>query len=201
MKKIRWGMMFLMAVVFFAVLVVHAQSNKEFQPKKVTQKAVSVQSKDKVQPERIQKQTTSAVSEIKAGQKSIPERSALKGFPQGYKMVMDVLGELVGEYEWDNYRIPVRSTEQPSAIWISKNDNYTLEPGFVHASSVMRGDANADGVISIGDVVHLINYLFISGPDPYPTEVGDANCDGTVDIADAVHIVNYLFIGGPPPGC
>ena len=67
--------------------------------------------------------------------------------------------------------------------------------------SFIRGDANGDGVIDIGDVVYLVNYLFIDGPAPDPLEAGDANSDGKVDIADVVYLVNYLFIGGPPPGC
>jgi len=65
----------------------------------------------------------------------------------------------------------------------------------------MRGDANADGIVDIADVVYLINYLFVDGPPPDPLEAGDANCDGIVDIADAVYLINYLFLSGPPPGC
>jgi len=65
---------------------------------------------------------------------------------------------------------------------------------------VSPGDANGDGEINIADVVHLVNYLFIGGPDPVSLEAGDANCDGVINIADAVYLINYLFIGGPPPG-
>jgi M6 family metalloprotease-like protein len=65
--------------------------------------------------------------------------------------------------------------------------------------ALLIGDANADGVIDIADVVYLINYLFISGSAPEPLEAGDANCDGEVDIADAVYLINYLFIDGLPP--
>ncbi|KPJ65376.1 hypothetical protein AMJ44_10375 [candidate division WOR-1 bacterium DG_54_3] len=182
MKKVNLGMSFLVAVVFFVVVMVHAQSNKELQPKKVNQKAVSVQSKDKPEPV------------------NIPERSVLKGSHQGYKMVVDVLGELSGEYEWDTQKIPVKSAEQPSAIWISKSDNYILEAGFVHVSYVMLVDATADGIINSADAVYLINYLFKNGPEPDPMEAGDANCDGIINSADVVYLTNYLFKGGPPPG-
>ena len=48
MNKIGLGMVFLAAMAFFAVLLVHAQSNEQLQSKKVKQKAVSVQSKDEV---------------------------------------------------------------------------------------------------------------------------------------------------------
>jgi len=65
------------------------------------------------------------------------------------------------------------------------------------------GDANGDGQINIGDVVFLINYLFIGGQAPQPLSAGDPNGDCVVDIADVVYLINYLFAGGPTPklGC
>jgi hypothetical protein len=63
------------------------------------------------------------------------------------------------------------------------------------------GDVNADGIINIGDVVHLINYLYREGPAPPAPHVGDANCDQVVDVGDVVFLINYLFRGGPPPSC
>ena len=64
-----------------------------------------------------------------------------------------------------------------------------------------RGDANADGVVDVGDVVCLINYLFKSGPAPNPLLTGDTNCDSTVDVGDVVYLINYLFKSGPAPSC
>ncbi len=60
------------------------------------------------------------------------------------------------------------------------------------------GDANGDGVISIGDAVFIINYIFGGGLTPCN---GDADGSGTVSIGDAVVIVSYIFGGGPPPTC
>jgi hypothetical protein len=65
----------------------------------------------------------------------------------------------------------------------------------------LPGDCNGDGAIDIGDVVHLLNYLFIGGPAPKPLPAGDANCDGMINVGDAIYLANYVFIGGPPPGC
>jgi len=178
MNKIKLGMIFIVAVAFLAVLVVHAQSDTQVQPKKVKQKAVS---------------------EMKITPVSTPERAPLAGSRQGYQMVTDVLDGFGGESESDNYRILVNSGGQPSAIGISESDNYVVEAGYVHASFVMRGDATADGTINIGDVVYLVTYLFQNGPPPCPMEAGDANCDGVVNIGDVVYLVTYLFQGGPPP--
>jgi len=65
----------------------------------------------------------------------------------------------------------------------------------------ITGDANGDGIINLGDVVYLINYLYKSGPTPNPLEAGDCNCDGLVDLGDIVFLINCLFKGGYPPAC
>jgi hypothetical protein len=64
-----------------------------------------------------------------------------------------------------------------------------------------RGDVTKDGVVDIGDVVSLINYLYKGGCAPYPIPSGDANCDTVVDVGDIVILINYLFKGGPAPSC
>jgi len=64
-----------------------------------------------------------------------------------------------------------------------------------------RGDANADGLVNVGDAVYIINYVFRNGPAPAPYVLGDANCDDLVNVGDAVYLVNYIFGDGPPPGC
>ncbi len=69
------------------------------------------------------------------------------------------------------------------------------EPDFI------RGDANGDGVIDLGDAIYLLNYLFKGDSAPDPLEAGDANCDGAVELGDAIYLLNYLFKNGPPPGC
>ncbi|UCB53498.1 MAG: right-handed parallel beta-helix repeat-containing protein, partial [Candidatus Zixiibacteriota bacterium] len=65
---------------------------------------------------------------------------------------------------------------------------------------VFCGDAGADGVIDIGDIVYLVNYLFKAGPAPRPAAcVGDVVKDSTVDVGDIVYLMGYLYRGGPPP--
>ena len=182
MKRIKLGTMFLVAVLLVGLVEVHAQSETELQSREANHKALSVQSKDKAEPENI-------------SQKPVSEASQ-----QAYEMIMDALGELAGEYEWDSDQIPVGSAEQPSATWISRSDNYMLEPGFVYASFMMPGEAAAYGAIDIGQVMHLINCLFIVGSKPSAIEDGDANRDGSVDVADVMWLINYLFIGGSPTG-
>ena len=70
-----------------------------------------------------------------------------------------------------------------------------FKPSFLH------GDANGDGVLDLGDVVYLVNYLYKDGPAPTPLEAGDANGDDEVDLGDVVYLINYLFKDGPAPPC
>jgi hypothetical protein len=64
---------------------------------------------------------------------------------------------------------------------------------------IVVGDVTGDGSVDIGDVIFLINYLYIGGPAPDPLMTGDVNCDGVVDTADVIYIINYLFKEGPSP--
>lgn len=61
------------------------------------------------------------------------------------------------------------------------------------------GDANSDGLVTVADVVFLVNYLFKGGPPPDPRWRGDANGDCNVNIADTVYLVAFLFKQGPKP--
>jgi len=67
--------------------------------------------------------------------------------------------------------------------------------------NIKYGDANADGHITVADVVYLISYLFKGGPPPVPLIKGDANGSGKVTVADVVYLISYLFKGGPTPHC
>jgi hypothetical protein len=65
------------------------------------------------------------------------------------------------------------------------------------------GDANGSGEVEVGDVVHLVNYLYKGGPQPVPSQCGDPNDDCIINVADIVFLLNYLYRGGdaPLPGC
>jgi len=63
----------------------------------------------------------------------------------------------------------------------------------------VSGDANGDKITTISDVVFLSNYMYYSGPEPYPSASGDPNEDCVIDAGDIVYLIDYLFIGGPAP--
>jgi outer membrane protein assembly factor BamB len=81
------------------------------------------------------------------------------------------------------------------------NDSLVKQAVAGEGFSFIRGDANRDWEIGLGDAVYLLNYLFRGEPAPQPFASGDCNCNGTVDLGDVVYLLNYLFKGGPEPSC
>lgn len=196
MKRIEFQLGLLVLVALFAVGV-HAKQDKPVQPNKVQQQAAPVQQKNDPEPEKI----APAGPQAQVQPVRIPQTTPVGRSKQGYTMVTDVLDGFGGESESDNYRIPVNSGGQPSAIGISDSDTLVIEAGFVHAAKIRRGDANSDQVIDLGDIVYLLNYLFKGDIPPCPMETGDATCNGVVDLGDVIYLLNYLFKGGDPPAC
>jgi C1A family cysteine protease len=91
------------------------------------------------------------------------------------------------------------------------HEQYTAKPHLVmqkvldwfETTSYLPGDGNGDGVVSAGDVVYLLAYLYRGGLAPQPLAAGDANGDCMVGAGDVVYLITYLYRSGPPPqpGC
>lgn len=65
---------------------------------------------------------------------------------------------------------------------------------------VIGGDANNDGVVSMPDVIYLVDYIFRRGPEPERgILIGDPNCDRAVTATDLIYLVNYLLRSGAAP--
>ncbi len=80
---------------------------------------------------------------------------------------------------------------------------FEYHQGQVMALKGLKGDANADSLVELGDVIFIIEYLYRRGPVPCIPESADANGSCLVELGDIVHLIEYLFRGGPPPlaGC
>ena len=68
--------------------------------------------------------------------------------------------------------------------------------------SISRGDINNDGQSfpDLADLVYLINYLMLGGPEPFPSVLlADVDCDGEIGLSDINYGINHIFYGGPPP--
>jgi hypothetical protein len=66
----------------------------------------------------------------------------------------------------------------------------------------VRGDANLDGSVDIGDAVSILAGLFAAG-EIHCADAADANDDAALDIADAITLLGNLFGTGTwvPGGC
>ena len=108
---------------------------------------------------------------------------------------------------WNQYmwNLDIYKTTVGSA-WMDYR-NYTTYNADIYAKLLdldaigfyLLGDVVLDGVVNLGDVIYLINYLYRGGPGPLPEWTGDVTSDGVTNIGDVVYLVNYLFRGGPPP--
>lgn len=68
----------------------------------------------------------------------------------------------------------------------------TLPAGFTY----VHFDANADGGVTVADLLAVIDQIFASGTAP---GLADATNDGNVDVNDVFYLVNYFFASGPAP--
>jgi hypothetical protein len=121
-----------------------------------------------------------------------------QSFSQNFKMLTDVLDSFGGRASSTNFSLRVGSGGQPGVVGPSEDSSFYAWQGYVHAAIYLHGDVNANGEITVTDVVYLISYVLKSGPTPIPLETGDVNCDNIANITDITYIINYLFKSGPP---
>ena len=69
--------------------------------------------------------------------------------------------------------------------------------GQARADSVLMGDANGDGQVTIADAVAVENVIHGSTPAGFNAAAADVNGDGQITIADAVGIENIIHNGSP----
>lgn len=75
-----------------------------------------------------------------------------------------------------------------------------LPSGAVNRPKFIRGDANNDGRIDIGDGIWIINDLFYGGADTVCKGAADSNNDGQRNISDAMYLFQYQLQPGATPG-
>jgi len=65
------------------------------------------------------------------------------------------------------------------------------------------GDSNGDGLVDLGDAVHVLTWLFQAGAPPRcgPLCCVDVNSDSRQDLSDAVRILEWLFTGSGAIDC
>ncbi len=67
------------------------------------------------------------------------------------------------------------------------------------AAEFLRGDCNSSGATSLSDGYYLLEYLFLSGPQPHCADACDTDDSGTLGMPDAIALLVYLFSDGTAP--
>lgn len=116
----------------------------------------------------------------------------------------DSSGNYVVEIECcGSYEVHVHAIGYIAEIYPTPIDMYTGHNAqnidFALTPVVKIGDVTGNGVIDLGDLVFLINYLYRAGSVPNPLMTGDVNCNGEVNLSDIVFLINSLYKGGPSP--
>jgi hypothetical protein len=70
----------------------------------------------------------------------------------------------------------------------------------------IRGDANNNRWLDVGDAIWIVNELYLGGPVAACSDDADSNDDGQLDVSDVVYLLEYLFRAGrslpaPFPEC
>lgn len=64
------------------------------------------------------------------------------------------------------------------------------------------GDANCSMQTNVADMIYVLNYLYVQGPEPCPfIETGDVDMIPGISHNDAQLINNFIFLAGDPPYC
>jgi len=79
-----------------------------------------------------------------------------------------------------------------TSLWLGSS------PAALGQTSFIRGDANQDREIDIGDSIKTLLYMF-QGSEALCLDALDTTDDGTVDLTDVIRSLSFLFLGGPAP--
>ncbi len=61
----------------------------------------------------------------------------------------------------------------------------------------LRGDADADGKVTLADAVRILDYLFRGERGFTCIDAADVDDQGELEVTDAIVLLRYLFLGGP----
>jgi len=81
-------------------------------------------------------------------------------------------------------------------LWSRNNNIYSTgitASATTLTSAVLPGDANCDGIVSILDVISIVNFIMMQNPSPFCPDNADVNGDGIINIIDAVLTVNIIL--------
>jgi hypothetical protein len=96
---------------------------------------------------------------------------------------------------YDNTNVTITNAEGTATLPLAqvKDMEFTNDPG--STPSILIGDVNNDGEVSIGDVTALIDYLLGGTANNINLAAADVNSDSEVTIADVTALIDKLLSG------
>ena len=96
---------------------------------------------------------------------------------------------------YDNTNVTITNAEGTATLPLAqvKDMEFTNDPG--STPSILIGDVNNDGEVSIGDVTALIDYLLGGTASNINLAAADVNSDSEVTIADVTALIDKLLSG------
>jgi hypothetical protein len=77
--------------------------------------------------------------------------------------------------------------------------NFGMTGEVIVQSRFIRGDADRDNSVNIGDAITILSYLFQGANASSCLDTMDIDDGGQVNIADAISLLGYLFSAGASP--
>lgn len=65
--------------------------------------------------------------------------------------------------------------------------------------TVLKGDANCDGIVNVLDVIALVNYILGNNPQPFCFENADIDGNGSINVLDVTATINIIISGKAAP--
>jgi len=98
--------------------------------------------------------------------------------------------------------IPIDAPTGETTVVVRNADNQLSDPVpftvLESAASFLRGDANGDRSVDIGDAMAILFHLF-RGMNFSCRDAMDVDDSGNVEISDVIYLLEYLFLTGNPP--
>jgi hypothetical protein len=93
--------------------------------------------------------------------------------------------------------------EHVSGVWSLVLENTHFEDGSLvewglRFAVFLRGDADGDGALTVGDAIASLQHLFRGGDVPCP-KAADFDDDGSLSVTDAIGLLRFLTGLGPAP--
>ena len=105
-----------------------------------------------------------------------------------------------GVYVWPNYYTPSSYDDAIAYLkqWLTGRIAWMDEQLGFDPNAPERGDVNGDGVINIGDVTALINYLLSRDEAGIHLDAADCDMNEDIGIGDVTALINYLLSASWP---